>query len=430
MERVMKRDEIYTSYMYSYPHKTAYGNIEVSRSEIQERLFSEAFHLYMHIPFCETKCGYCNLFSVTGVQEDYVSRYLEAMKKQAEQLGLFENKVSWRSLTIGGGTPLLLRERQLDELLQLAERIGALNTWSCIETSPNQTSGEKVAILKAGGLNRVSIGVQSFIDQELQTLGRHHDARAVKAALEILKGADFQCLNLDLIYGIPGQTGESVRYSLARAMAYEPEELFVYPLYIRDGTKLYGRAQVRHEEAYRFYHLIRDGLLSHGYHQISMRRFVKERTAPSGGCGFESTLSLGCGGRSYIGGVHCCTPYAVTRADCLKLLDDYLVKADKCAMDFGYRLDEEELKRRYVIKNLLHTDGIGEAEYETLFGAAKGALTQEFPLLGKLAAAGDCAVENGRYRLTPEGMSLSDFIGPKFVSQAVHERMAQWRREI
>lgn len=423
----MKREQIYTSYMYSYPHKTAYRPIDISRFEIEERLFCDAFGLYLHIPFCETKCGYCNLFSVTGKDEDYFDRYLTAMSDQAEQLGLDKQPVSWQSLTIGGGTPLLLSVRQLESVLDLADRIGALNTYSCIETSPNQTTAAKAELLKAKQMNRVSIGVQSFIAEELKTLGRYHSPQAAGTALGILKDSGFECLNLDLIYGIPGQTAETVRYSLDQAMAYEPDELFVYPLYIRKGTGLYRRARVQHEDTYAFYHLIRDYLQERGYHQLSMRRFVRVRTGSTCGCGLESTLSLGCGGRSYIGSLHSCTPYAVRPADCLKLLEEYIAQPDQRRMNFGYRLDEEEQKRRYVIKNLLHVSGIDESEYEILFSLPAGSLGRDFPVLAQLRAAGYCSHQNRSYRLTPLGMSLSDYIGPLFISPAVAERMVQWR---
>ena len=419
----MDREQIYTSYMYSYPHKTAYGTIDADFGTLMDRLPDQNLNLYVHIPFCETKCGYCNLFSVTGWQEDGFGAYLQAVQEQAEQYGLLQRPIRWQSFTVGGGTPLILGERQLEDLMQLAAGIGALDSPSCIETSPNQTTGEKVRILKENRIDRVSIGVQSFRDTELAMLQRNHKTEAARKALDLLKAAAFDCLNVDLIYGIRSQTRASLQYSLDQALAYEPEELFVYPLYIRKGTGLHGRSQVQHESTYEFYWLIRDYLLTHGYHQVSMRRFTRQETGPGAGCGFESTLSLGCGGRSYLGNVHCCTPYAVKRADCLNYLEEFIGSRDKGRIDFGYCLDVEEQKRRYVIRNLLHTDGICRDQYREYFGSDAA---DDFKVLADLTARQYCCQEGSRIRLTPLGMSLSDYIGPMFISHKVRERMEQW----
>ena len=419
----MDRAEIYTSYMYSYPHKTAYGTIAADAGMLMDQLAGEGPNLYIHIPFCETKCGYCNLFSVTGKPDTYIGQYLKAIREQAEQYGLRYRRIPWQSFTVGGGTPLLLSERQLEDLMQLAAEVGALESYSGIETSPNQTTREKVEILKANRINRVSIGVQSFLDQELAMLGRRHKAESAKKALSLLKATGFDCLNVDLIYGIRYQTMASLQYSLDQTMAYDPEELFVYPLYIRKGTGLYSDASVPHERTYEFYWFIRDYLLKQGYHQVSMRRFTRQAAEPGTGCGFESTLSLGCGGRSYLGNIHCCTPYSVKKADCLKSLDEFIEKRDKSRIDFGYCLNEEEQKRRYVIKNLLHTDGICRYRYRQLFGHDAEA---DFPVFTSLYDKQYCSGEEGRIRLTPLGMSLSDYIGPKFISPEVREKMEQW----
>jgi len=413
--------------MYSYPHKTAYQKIGTDQDMLLRRLHESAVNLYIHIPFCETKCGYCNLFSVTGKGDDYFSEYLRAVREQAGQYGLFEKPLTWDSLTIGGGTPMILETDLLAELFAMAGQIGALESYSCIETSPNQTTSEKARILKQSGIKRVSIGIQSFLDTELQELQRRHDAGAAGRALSILKDASFECLNLDLIYGIKGQTQESIRYSLDRSMEYQPDELFIYPLYIRKGTGMFQQSQVQNTETYQFYWQIREYLLSRGYHQVSMRRFVRETVPATSGCGFETTLSLGCGGRSYIGNVHGCMPYAVSRKDCLHQLEDFIKKEDKCLIDFGYELSEDELKRRYVIKNLLHMDGIRESEYRSIFGSE---ITADFHEFASLFRQGYCdrhtAADGDRIRLTKVGMSLSDYIGPMFISQEVMEKMRQW----
>ena len=351
----------YRQYMYSYPHKTAYGPLaDVRFDDYKPRLErSEANSLYFHVPFCEAKCGYCNLFSLAGQPSQLAADYLAAMKRQLAQYAL--DKVRFRDLTIGGGTPLYLTAQQLEQLFALAEE--GINFASeqpeiIIETSPRQSTADKVHLLKAHGVTRVSLGVQSFHDQELCTLGRVHRRDDIHRALEMLKAADFPCLNLDLIYGVPGQSAASVNASVEQALAYAPEEIFLYPLYVKPGTGLYRQGQRVSAEAYALYRLMREKLLENGYQQTSLRRFVRGGQAEDGpweGCGYsEHTIAIGCGGRSDIDELHFCVPYSVRPAGCAQILQDYLHKGDHQAITHGYLLNMDERKRRYVLKNLLY----------------------------------------------------------------------------
>ena len=158
-----------------------------------------------------------------------------------------------------------------------------------------------------------------------------------------------------------------------------------------------------------------------------MRRFVRPES-PGGSrefsdCGFGSTLSLGCGGRSYLGNLHSCTPYAVTRESCLEQLVQYEETTDFCAVTHGILLSEEEQKRRFVIRHLLILPGLPLAAYREAF---HGDAAADFPILhewmeqGFLEEQGDCLA------LTEKGMGLSDYLGPMLISKEVQDKMAQW----
>ena len=136
------KNEIYQQYMYSYPHKTAYRTLEgVDIRDYLPRLEQEENSLYFHIPFCQAKCGYCNLFSVTGKGADYVDAYLDAMERQMKQYDLAS--YSFSDVTIGGGTPLYLEEKQLVRLFGMIEEVQGRTEYPVIiETSPNQTTEE------------------------------------------------------------------------------------------------------------------------------------------------------------------------------------------------------------------------------------------------------------------------------------------------
>ena len=240
----------YVQYMYSYPHKTAYRPLQnVSLIDYMENLAGEGHSLYLHLPFCESKCGYCNLFSVAGCGMDCIDAYLDALVRQLEQYReILPKSTVFENFTIGGGTPLLLDPGQLQRTLQTVRAYMPMRK-DCdiiIETAPKQTDGKKARMLKELGVTRVSMGIQSFQEEELAWLGRQHDGRRAQAAAELLTGMGFGCVNFDFVYGLPGQTPESLLRSLEKAVSYLPDELFLYPLYIKHGVRLekIGRAHV------------------------------------------------------------------------------------------------------------------------------------------------------------------------------------------
>lgn len=420
-------DSIYQQYMYSYPHKTAYRILpDLDIRDYLPRLAGAENSLYFHIPFCEAKCGYCNLFSVAGQKRKYMERYLDAMEEQLRQYQLGD--AIFQDVTIGGGTPLYLETDQLERLFKIVDRVMERNReyLVIVETSPNQTTEEKLEIAKAHHTQRVSIGIQSFQEQELKRLCRIHTADQARKAITAIRKQGFTCMNLDLIYGIPGQSRESLEESLREALSYQPEELFIYPLYIKPGTVLADKREKPSENIRFYYELVREYLLTHGYVQYSMRRFVRKdyaATIPAESCGFGNTLSLGCGGRSYLGNLHFCTPYYVRQTACKKQLDAYLDTRDYRKINHGFILDQQEEKRRYVIKNILFASGLDVRKYGQIFA---GNLDEDFPLLGLWKEEGFVDERNGIYQLTEEGMAHSDALGPQLISENVRGLMREW----
>lgn len=414
----------YQQYMYSYPHKTAYGALSgVSLVDYVDRLADSS--LYFHIPFCQSKCGYCNLFSVMGQEYDLMEQYIDAMERHAGQISpILPDSVEFSDLTLGGGTPLLLSVPQLERVFRIArDQLGFRpeGRQVAVETSPAQTTEEKLVLLKEHGVSRISMGVQSFFQDELTRLNRSHTVEQVKDAMLLIKRADFTCMNLDLIYGIPGQTEESLLCSVKQALSYDPEEIFLYPLYIKKDTYLSSRAVMRQEDAYRMYGAARRYLRERGYVPYSMRRFVREGDAGGlTGCGFENTLSIGCGGRTYIDELHFCMPYGVRQSQCRQILASYMGEEDYLAVRHGYILSGEERRRRYVIKNILFACGLSIGDYREHF---KTDPRQEFPILEEWIRQGYARSDGEGIRLTEEGFCLSDYLGPMLISDEVREKM-------
>lgn len=425
----------YIQYMYSYPHKTAYRPLTgIHLSDYISVMAGKGHGLYLHIPFCQSKCGYCNLFSVTGIEQEEVDRYLDTIERQSRQYQeiLESVQTEFSELVLGGGTPLFLTERQLGRTFDILEKHFRFSSKRglIVETAPNQTTTEKLEILKQAGVSRVSMGIQSFSDRELTALKRQHTAQKARAALELIKAYDFSCVNVDFIYGIPGQTETSLLDSLKEALRFEPEEIFLYPLYVKHGARMEREGVVLEpESAFVQYRVASDFLRAEGYRQDSMRRFVHQKTARIfSECGFGTSIGLGCGGRSYLGELHFCSPYAITRSACIEHLKEYETTMDFMEIKHGILLSEEEQKRRYIIRHLFIRPGLEQNRYRELFG--KDAL-EEFPVLREWMEQGFIVQQSDLdakiyFALTDAGLELSDYLGPQLISPKINQAMCEW----
>lgn len=192
--------------------------------------------LYIHIPFCVSKCSYCDFVSYCGKEQD-IPEYLKALKKES----LFYGGVKPQTVYIGGGTPSFLSARQIQTLLSfIAETYGRGFKEFTFECNPESLTEEKLKILKAGGVNRISIGLQSFNDTELKLIGRAHNAVQFLKAYETARKY-FDNINIDLIAALPSQTKQSFIGSLNRVLALEPEHISLYGLQVEEGTPLYKK---------------------------------------------------------------------------------------------------------------------------------------------------------------------------------------------
>jgi oxygen-independent coproporphyrinogen-3 oxidase len=395
-----------------------------------------ALFLYLHVPFCEMRCGFCNLFARSGADEALVDAYLAALEKQARVLA--EATAGARRiarLAVGGGTPTFLSPDQLERLFDLAERwFGAtpVQVPTSVETSPKTATEPRLQYLRRRRVQRVSIGVQSFVERENQAIGRPQALGEVMAALERLR--DFPVLNVDLIYGQPGQTLASWLHSVRQALRFQPDELYLYPLYVRPGTGVGRRGDVERAPApvmRRLYREARDLLLAEGYEQVSMRFFqaghAPQADAPTYCCQSDGMVGLGCGARSYTSGLHYSSRFAVEPHHLRAILDDWIRQSDHnfCRADWGYRLCDEDRQRRFVIQSLLTCPGLCEKSYQQTF---RRPVLDGFPQLVQLADGGFVEFDQGTWRLTPLGLELSDAIGPSLYSPANLSRLERFAR--
>ena len=278
----------YQGYTYSYPHKTSYGWFDspLSLAELWSQQDLSNTFLYGHIPFCEMRCGFCNLFTTTNPTADAETLFVEAFERQARIVrSLLGPSLRVTTGAIGGGTPTLLSAAHLYRVFAvLADSYGVnySHVPFSVETSPDTASAEKVAILGDVGIERASIGIQSWFAQELRAMGRPQDVEIAHAAVARLRDSAIPKLNIDLIYGVEGQTETSMLANIAKTLQHEPDEVFLYPLYVRPLTGL-GRNLARSwdDDRIALYRVGRDALLEAGFRQVSMRRFERLKPGPA-----------------------------------------------------------------------------------------------------------------------------------------------------
>ncbi|WP_067697810.1 STM4012 family radical SAM protein [Nocardia jejuensis] len=432
----------YQSYVYAYPHKTAYRPLEPrpSLTRVWAGQSRQALSLYLHIPFCEVRCGFCNLFTRVGAPGDLTGRYLDALTRQAEAVRAalgHDEPVHFATAAFGGGTPTFLEAGELERLCDTAELVMGADLRAIplsVEASPATATADRLAVLAERGTTRLSLGVQSFIEEEARAAVRPQRRADVDAALGRIRDAGIPVLNIDLIYGIDGQTSTSWRVSLDAALTWRPEEIYLYPLYIRPLTGL-GRqldpAAAEHDwdaHRLRLYAEGRDHLLANGYEQVSMRMFRRLDAPPQGpddyACQTDGMIGLGCGARSYTSGLHYSFDYAVSMREVRSIIDTYTETTDFSRALHGRVIDADEARRRHLLQSLLQADGLSLADYRVRFG---GDPRLDFGAqLGTLADRGWVSETAERLRLTPEGLSYSDAIGPEFFSPAVLSAMSAY----
>jgi len=428
----------FVSYTYSYPHKTAYRAFQqpIPFADLWAQERRDALFLYFHVPFCEMRCGFCNLFTMVNHESNMEMAYLDAVKREVERTRLALGDAHFARMAIGGGTPTYLSIDGLALLIDLAEQtMGAelQHIPVSVETSPLTAEPEKLALLRERGVNRISIGVQSFDEDEVRAVGRTQKASHVDQALKAIRHAKFPTLNIDLIYGLPGQTVESWLDSICAALAYAPEELYLYPLYARPLTGLdkMGLITDRAFDDLRLacYHAAREILLAAGYTQVTMRMFRAPHASTVDGPVYcvqdDGMVSLGCGARSYTRTHHYSSEYAVSSRGVRAILADYM-KRDSSDFDYawyGIELNPDEQRRRYIIKSILEADGLNFNAYERRFGTDPWS---DIPQLEELITWKLATVENDVLRLNETGLERSDTIGPWLYSDEIQARMESY----
>ncbi len=235
--------------------------------------------LYIHIPFCKQKCFYCD-FPSYARKDDLMSDYIEALL-----IELKEKIKSYRvrSLFIGGGTPSYLNEENLSKLMKVIKNINfSEDAEKTIECNPGTVSEEKFNIMKDGGINRLSFGLQTTKNNLLKGIGRIHTFEAFKDNYNLARSVGFNNINIDMMFGLPNQSVKDWTDSLEEVAKLNPEHISAYSLIIEEGTpfyKLYNEDKLKlpsEEEEREMYKKCKNILIENGYHQYEISNYAKE----------------------------------------------------------------------------------------------------------------------------------------------------------
>ena len=365
--------------------------------------------LYIHIPFCKSKCIYCDFYSLPRA-EDRMDRYVSALCRQLAEIAQRTTAHTVDSVYLGGGTPSYLGEKRLRHILKTVKKHYHLSRDAEITLEANPDSaGDWRALrsLRRAGMNRLSLGVQSADDGLLRTLGRPHTFAQAEEAAAAARRARIRNLSLDLIYGLPGQDLTGWKDTLERAAALEPEHLSCYGLKVEEGTPLWDmqeKMDLPDDDAQADMYLWTvERLEALGYEQYEISNFARPGRASRHNMKYWTLCEyagFGPGAHSDLGDVR----YAYLRS-----LDTYCagVEAGVSVLESSEHIPSRERDIEYVMLGLRLTQGISRQEFENRYRLPFAPIQS---VLERFRATGHAALAGGRWRLTPEGFLVSNQI--------------------
>jgi oxygen-independent coproporphyrinogen-3 oxidase len=370
--------------------------------------------VYLHIPFCKSRCSYCDFATDVYRSGEAVERYVNALCDEISRFRDAEAKTPADTIYFGGGTPSLLTPEQVQKILaavNAAFQTGP-NSEITLEMNPATVTPETLAGYRTLSVNRASFGVQTFNDRHLKLLARGHDADDARNTFGMLREAGFENISFDLIIGLPGQKLGDWERNLDEALKMEPEHLSLYLLEIHEGTPLAeqvrsGRRPKPDEElAAAMYELMQDRIAEAGYSQYEISNFAKpgfESRHNSKYWRLEPVYGFGVSAHSFDGRQR----YSNTRdtADYVRMIE-----GSAGAEDSRETIDATS---EYIFLGLRMTGGIDLSEYRKLFGAdLKAKYAAE---TARLAEAGLIEFHADKLRLTQRGMLFSNEVFAAFV---------------
>lgn len=374
---------------------------------------SESIGLYIHIPYCISKCAYCDFFSVTD--SDSYSRYTDALIMHMEDYssGLANRPID--SVFLGGGTPSSLPKNALLPLISGIYRNFRVteDVEFTMEVNPATVGQNELKAYKKAGVNRISIGLQSADDDELRSLSRIHTYEEFEQSYEMIRDAGFTNVNIDVMFGIPGQTVESLVRTLDKVCSLSPEHVSLYGLKVEDGTKFgemkrKGTLHLPDEDTeFEMYCTAVDMLEQHGYKQYEISNFARRgyqcrHNLKYWNC--EEYLGLGAGAHSYLNGRR----FAFKRDTHAYIEAMENPSSGTSIISEDYELRRGERIGEYVMLQMRLRHGLDTNLFAGLFGLSFERMYEKY--LKLYVDNGFMEKRGSRYSFTLKGMYVSNYI--------------------
>ena len=366
--------------------------------------------IYIHVPFCRSKCQYCDFYSLTTKDDKLMDSYLDAMTRHIKEAGSLAPNHKVDTIYFGGGTPSFFGADGMATLLTAVRRYFdvANDAEITFEANPDSVSDKLLRRLKAEGFNRVSLGVQCDDDEILKKIGRPHNYAQAVTAVERIRKAGYKNLSLDLMYGLPGQTREGWEKTLRRVLSLNPEHISCYGLKVEERTPLYEYKDIANlpdDDAQADMYLAAvDILRSKGYRQYEISNFAKK------GLISKHNMKYWTGGE-YLGfGPDASSDFAGKRFTMVRDLLGYVdgIKSGGRVVSELHEIPSRERAGEFLMTRFRTTDGVDPLEYERKY---------LLPFAPLEAALQRCAQQhlatkssNGSWHLTPEGFLVSNSI--------------------
>ena len=369
--------------------------------------------IYIHIPFCKSKCYYCDFISFAQ-KEEWIEEYVNALIKEIKHVDL--SKYNIKTIYIGGGTPSILESKYIVQILNEIKPFVDLNAEITIEVNPGTVDKEKLKAYKEAGINRLSIGLQSTENELLKQIGRIHKFEDFIETYKNARDLGFSNINVDLMLGLPNQTIEILEDSLKKIIKLDPEHISVYSLILEEGTKLYniinnGKMKLPDEELERqMYWKVKYMLEKNGYSHYEISNFAKN--------GFESKHNKDCWGqKEYIGiGTAAHSYLDNIRFSNTENIDDYIENINNNNYNNNVIIHEKQTKedkqKEYMFLGLRKIEGVSIREFENKFGDNPIILFKKE--IDKLTNEGLIEINNNSIKLTNKGLDLANLVWEEF----------------
>jgi oxygen-independent coproporphyrinogen-3 oxidase len=373
--------------------------------------------VYIHIPFCKSRCSYCDFATDVYRNNESVERYVNALCQEIENYALTNVQASANlveTLYFGGGTPSLLSAKQLEKILNTLQKhfIFTEKIEFTLEMNPATVTLEKLQDFKSLGVNRASFGVQTFDDRALKILARGHDANDAHTTFQLLRQANFENISFDLIAGLPNQTLGNWEDNLNRALDLQPEHLSLYLLEIHESTPLAEQIRSKRQPlpdedlAAEMYELMLEKVAEFGYEQYEISNFSKPNFQSKHNNKYwlcEPVVAFGVSAHSFDGK----SRWANERDT-----NKYVSLIEKGENPIVYN-EEIDLASEFIFLNLRLTKGLDLLEYQQKF---KVNLQAKFAKdLDNLLEANLVEINKNNLRLTKKGMVYSNEVFAVFV---------------